>query len=255
MNGLIIEDEFPAAERLKAILAKEAPHCHILASLPSVLEAVNWLQSHPMPDLIFSDIQLSDGLSFHIFEQVAVSSPIIFTTAYDEYAIRAFQLNSIDYLLKPIKPTDLRRALDKLGAMRNLLSQQQVQALLATIQEQLPRTKSYQRRFLVEGKDQWIPVEEAEIAYFLSAHEMVYVVRRDGRRWILNETLEQLEDLLDPARFFRANRQFLVQMSSIERISPYFNGRLQLRLLPDPGEATLVSREKARAFRRWMEGT
>lgn len=252
MNCLIIEDEFPAAERLQAILLKVAPEYLQVATLGSVREAIPWLRSHPAPDLILSDIQLSDGLSFDIYEQVPVSSPIIFTTAYDDYAIKAFKLNSIDYLLKPVKPQELRKALDKLQSVRAPLPPVQLQELVQLLRK--PEAKVYKQRFLVEGKDQLLVIGEAEIAYFMTAHEIVYLVRTDGKRWAVEYTLDQLAEMLDPLRFFRLNRQFIGHIGAIARIHPFFNGKLKLQLTPDPGEEILVSREKAPGFRLWLEG-
>lgn len=250
MKCLIIEDEFPAAERLRALLAKVAPQAEVLAVVESVAAGQAWLRAQPAPDLIFSDIHLSDGLSFSIFEAVPVQVPVIFTTAYDAYAIKAFQVNSIDYLLKPVTLASLQAAVAKYEAG------QQVSAgrLRDLIEAMAPAAEPvYKRRFLVEARDQLIPVEEMDIAYFTTAHEVVYLMRRDGQRYPVDYTLDQLEQKLDPARFFRANRQFICHLEGIDRIHPFFNGKLKLVLRPAAGEV-IVSREKARAFRQWLEG-
>jgi DNA-binding LytR/AlgR family response regulator len=254
MNCLIIEDEFPAVERLKGLLHKVAPDLEVLTALGSVADSLAWLRAHPAPDVILSDIQLSDGLSFEIYQQITVRSPIVFTTAYDEYAIKAFKVNSIDYLLKPIKPEALRQALDKWRSLQPEVAsmQTQLQAMLRLMQPEPPA--AYKRRFLVAGKDQLIPVDEAEIAYFTTAYEAVYLVRTDGRRFAVDYKLDQLSDVIDPRRFFRFNRQYLGQLAAITHIHPYFNGRIKLHLSPDPGEEVLVSREKARGFKAWVEG-
>lgn len=259
MNCLIIEDEFPAAERLKALIPKVAPDLEVADTIESVAKAVAWLRTHAAPDLIFSDIQLSDGLSFDIYEQQPVGSPVIFTTAYDEYAIKAFQVNSVDYLLKPIKPEALKAALTKWENWQQRMSplqvqtdvQKQLQAILSHIQ---PENRSYKRRFLVSAREEWVPVEEEEIAYFSTAHENVYLVRKDGRRFVIEFTLDQLGERLDPALFFRLNRQYIGHLASVSQIKPYFNGRLSLLLTPDPGASVIISREKVAMFKAWMEG-
>ncbi|MEM7656974.1 MAG: LytTR family DNA-binding domain-containing protein [Bacteroidota bacterium] len=258
MKTIIIEDEFPAAERLKALLEKVAAEVEVLTVLPSVAKATDWLQTQPGPELIFSDIQLADGLSFDIYEAVPPNCPIIFTTAYDEYAIKAFQLQSIDYLLKPIKPTDLRRALDKYQAMKAAFAggqqQQQMQALLHMLQPTAAPEDPYKRRFLVSHRDQLIPVEESEIAYFFTANELVYLMRQDGQRFAIDFKLEALSKELDPEVFFRLNRQYISRLSAIQRIHPYFHGRLKLSLQPEQEGEVIVSRDKAKEVKKWLGG-
>jgi DNA-binding LytR/AlgR family response regulator len=256
MNCLIIEDEYPAAQRLQALLQKVAPEVQVAQVLESVQAAKNWLQTQPAPDLILSDIQLADGLSFEIYEALQVACPIIFTTAYDEYAIKAFKLRSIDYLLKPIKPQELRAALDKFRDMKTAFASEVQAAQLATLQallqQQEPANPTYKRRFLVQSRDQLLPVQESEIAYFVTAHELVYLVRMDGKRFAIEGNMEELSRQLDPNQFFRLNRQYIGHLRSIERIHPYFNGRLKLQLAPDSGEEVIVSRDKARSVKQWL---
>lgn len=255
MSCLIIEDEFPAAERLKALLQKVAPQLEILAVLESVAKATDWLRQNPAPDLILSDIQLSDGLSFEIYRKVPVTCPVIFTTAYDQYAIQAFEVHSIDYLLKPVHQERLRKAIEKWQGLKVDPSpaqwQSQLQGMLAQLRLESP--PQYTRRFLIEGRDQLVPVEESEVAYFQSIHEVVYLFHQDGRRLATEFTLEQLQQQLDPSRFFRLNRQYIGSFSGIASIHPYFNGRLKLQLSP-PAAEVIVSREKAKSFKAWIKG-
>ena len=273
MTILLLEDEYPAAERLQRLLAQAAPEARVLAVLDTVAGALAWLAAHPAPDLILSDIQLADGLSLEIWEQAVVPSPVIFTTAFDAYAIRAFEANSVAYLLKPVKLAELQAAIAKLHAtraawlneelrmreeelrstpnnasLRPLNSPLSIERLL----DALPRP--YKTRFLVRQGEQLLPLPVAEAAWFLSRHETVTLVTFDGRRFVLDYTLEQLDALLDPAQFFRLNRQLLAQLPAVRRLHPHFGGKLLVELHPAPAEEILVSREKAGAVKAWLEG-
>ncbi len=256
MNALIIEDEYPAAERLEKLIHKIDPSIAIAGVLESIDAAVKWLGTYPAPDLIFSDIQLSDGLSFQIFERLSVQTPIIFTTSYDEYAIKAFKVKSIDYLLKPIKVQELEAALAKFKAMRTAFSPAdyalKIESLIDNLQTS--EAKKYKTRFLVKYHEQLVPIAQEEIAYFLTANELVCLVRKDGKQFLVDYTLEELEKRLNPQYFFRLNRQFLASMSSIAHIHTYFNGKLKLELQPTVTDEVIVSREKAYLFKEWMEG-
>ena len=258
MKTIIIEDEPLAALRLQDLLGQH-PAVDVLAILNTVAEGIQWLQQQPAPDLIFSDIQLTDGLSFEIYEAVSVTSPIVFTTSYDEYALKAFSLHSMDYLLKPIKPAELARALDKYAFWQTQpeTTQQQSNRQLLNIQKMLeqlaPNRQTYRQRFLVTTGEQLLPIAVSEIAYFYTAHTLVYLVRQDGRKFSIEYNLEQLEAMLDPGHFFRLNRQFLSAMNSLTKISTYFAGKLKLELKPDPGQEVLVSRERSPALKRWLE--
>ena len=255
MKALIIEDEYPAAERLQTLLKQAYPDIQILAHLPSVKESVQWLNAYPNPELIFSDIQLSDGLSFEIYEQLNIKSPIIFTTAFDEYAIKAFKVKSIDYLLKPIKPKELKDAISKFLEMKNDYHEertnQQVEALMAMINQQ-SEVKNYKDRFLVKSRDQFIPLSISNISYFYTIHEVVYLYDKEGNKYVIDYTLEQLQELLDPINFFRINRQYISHLQGIAKIHPYFNGRLKLILHPEVEEEVFVSRDKAKKFKEWL---
>jgi DNA-binding LytR/AlgR family response regulator len=256
MKTIIIEDEYPAAERLGQLLGKLDAPVEVLAVLQSVSESIRWLTGNPAPDLVFSDIQLSDGLSFQIFEAVPVSSPIVFTTSYDEYAIKAFKVKSIDYLLKPIKLPELQGAVHKFRQMQPAARASDYALRIESLLDSLPVPgKKYKNRFLVKQNEQLLPIAREEIAYFFAGNGLVCLVRHDGRQFIVDYTLEELEQLLEPAHFFRLNRQFITTLPSIAGIHTYFNGKLKLELQPRMAGEVLVSREKVPAFKEWIEGS
>lgn len=253
MRVLILEDEYPAAERLQRLLSQAAPEAQVVAQLDTVAGAVEWLQTHPAADLILADIHLADGISLDVFDQLVVSSPVIFTTAYDQYALQAFKTHSVDYLLKPIKLTELQAALQKLRQWHRPAASevaQQLQPLLNTsASSPAPKT-----RFLVRQGEQLLPVHTSDIAWFQSRNETVTLVTRNGQRYLVDYTLEQLEQVLDAHQFFRLNRQFIAQLPAVQRLHPHFNGKLKLDLHPAPADEVLVSREKAGAVKSWLEG-
>jgi DNA-binding LytR/AlgR family response regulator len=255
MKALIIEDEYPAAERLTKLIHKADATIEILAILDSIEAAKRWFASHTAPDLIFSDIQLSDGLSFAIFEEIDVKSPIIFTTSYDEYAIKAFKVKSIDYLLKPIKPYELVAAINKFKETQVAFSANDYTLKMQSLLDSLPMAgRKYKTRFLVQQQGQLLPIPQEQIAYFFTANEMVCLVRSDNRQFLVNYTLEELEKLLNPAYFFRLNRQYIAALPAVQKIHTYFNGKLKLELHPEPSHEILISREKAPFFKEWIEG-
>ena len=250
MNVIIIEDEKPAARLLQRKLQKLDIEAGTM--LHSVEEAVEWFSSNPHPELIFLDIQLSDGLSFEIFDTVAINSAVIFTTAYDEYALRAFKLNSIDYLLKPIDEDDLEAAIKKFRQRRPeaqslSLDFDQIKRMLAN-----PNEKSYKKRFTVKmGQHlKMINIEDAECFY--SENKGTYIHTADGRNYLLENTLEQLENELDPAQFFRVSRKFIVSVSAIKDIVVYTNSRLKVILPTYKDDEVIVSRERVNDFREWL---
>jgi two-component system LytT family response regulator len=261
MNVLILEDEYPAAERLQRLLSQAAPEAQVLAVLDTVAGALAWLAANPAPDLILSDIQLADGLSLEIWEQAVVASPVIFTTAFDAYAIRAFRANSVDYLLKPVKLAELTAALHKLqlwrGPAANTTQAPEVEVAkrLERLLDALPHPgRPHKTRFLVRQGEQLLPLPAGSAAWFQSRHEQTTLVTADNRRFVVEYTLEQLESLLDPAHFFRLNRQLIAQLPAVRRLHPHFNGKLAVELHPAPAEEVLVSREKAGALKAWLEG-
>jgi DNA-binding LytR/AlgR family response regulator len=255
MKALIIEDEYPAAERLGKLIAKADSGIEICSVLESVAAAREWFAANPSPDLIFSDIQLSDGLSFEIFEKTLINSPIIFTTSYDEYAIKAFKVKSIDYLLKPIKLQELQQAIDKYKDLKGEPAGQDSALKLEALLDVLPNSgKKYKTRFLVKSREQLIPIFAEQIAYFQASNELVLLVKKDGKKYLVDYTLEQLEKMLNPEDFFRLNRQFIAHLSAIQEIHTYFNGKLKLELNPRATDEVLVSRDKAHVFKSWLEG-
>lgn len=253
MNLLIVEDEEIAIEKLEQLVKKALPEINILARLDSVKGAVNWLQNNPAPDLVFLDIHLADGISFDIFRQVQVSCPIIFTTAYDEYAVKAFELNSIDYLLKPIRPDDVKRALDKYARLFQSPEPRPVIDVEQLLQALAPKTKTYKARFLVKlgQKIRSVPVEE--VAYFFAEDKLVFLVATDGSKMPVDFSLDQLDEMLDPARFFKANRQFVISMDSIAQIFPYSNSRIKVNLKPTEPRELIISNDKAPLFKTWLD--
>jgi two-component system LytT family response regulator len=259
---LILEDEYPAAERLQRLLAQAAPTAQVLAVLDTVASALAWLASHPAPDLILSDIQLADGLSLDVFAQTVVRSPVIFTTAYDQYALQAFRTNSIDYLLKPLKLNELQAALAKLrffntalDVRKSALPDAHSSFNLERLLDALPRPqRPYKTRFLVRQGETLLPLPTAEAAWFWSRHETVTLATHDGRRFVVDYTLEQLDGLLDPSQFFRLNRQLIAQLPAVRRLVPHFGGKLLVELSPAPTDEVVVSKEKASAVKSWLEG-
>jgi DNA-binding LytR/AlgR family response regulator len=248
MNVVVIEDEPLAAQALAALLTRLRPATHILTSLGSVEEAVEWLREQPAPDLLFCDIHLSDGNSFDIFRQVEVRAPVIFTTAYDAYAIQAFQVNSVDYLLKPLQAAEVERALQKYETRHPATlpaAVENVQRLVYTT----PRS-----RFLVKFGQAWKAVPADDVAYFLAEEGVVFLVTHLGKRFIISDTLDQLEGQLDTKNFFRVNRQFILSIGAVQEIRPYFKGRLVLQVAPSvAGEALVVSAGRAPAFKQWLD--
>ncbi|MDP4292557.1 MAG: LytTR family DNA-binding domain-containing protein [Bacteroidota bacterium] len=254
MNALIIEDEQHAAQRLINLLHETGRKIEILDTLDSIESSIKWLKENPDPDVIFLDIQLADGLSFAIFDQVEVKSPVIFATAYDEYAIKAFEINSIDYLLKPIKQERLEASLEKLEKLRPSLSPDEITAQLQNmILDYHERNKTYRSRFLVNKADTMIPIAAEDIAFLYTEDKVVFLITRDNRKYMINYSLDQLEKQLNPISFFRVNRQFIVAMRSIHKIHNYFNYKLKIELVPVSEQEVIVSRQKVAEFKEWLD--
>ena len=249
MRVIIIEDEELAAERLEKILVETAPGIEVVAKLGSVKESVKWLTINNA-DLIFLDIQLSDGLSFSIFEQITVNTPVIFTTAYDQYAIKAFNLNSVSYLLKPVRKNELIEALQKYKSLKSAFSID-FENLLSSIQGQKP---DYRRRFLIQIGDKFRKIESDEIAYFYAMEKSVFLKTPEGVSYPLDISLENLMSTIDPSRFFRINRKYIVNMSSIKNMFAWSRSRIKIILTPTPDDDndTIVSIDRAADFKLWM---
>ncbi len=251
MKVLIIEDEAPAFRRLQTILEDAVAEVKIVDVIDSVEEAVKWFRNHQSPDIIFMDIQLNDGISFEIFEQVDIQSPVIFTTAFDEYMLKAFKVNSIDYLLKPIKQEELKKSLDKYHRMRDQFGHQAVDMsqLLAQIQGD---AKQYKSRFLVRQGEKLISVETRHIAYFYTRNGVVHMVTDQGRNYLMDQTLEEIYTMLDPQKYYRANRQFIVSFDAITSVERYFKSKLIVELDPKSADEVIISAEKASEFKKWL---
>lgn len=251
MNVIIIEDEKPAARRLSRLLAELG--VDVSTMLHSVDESIEWFQNNPQPDLIFLDIQLSDGLSFEIFDVVDVKSAIIFTTAFDEYALQAFKLNSIDYLLKPIDDEDLESAVKKYQNFKP--ENRKISVDFNDIKKLLvdPLDREYKKRFTVKVGQHLKIVNADEVECFYSENKGTYAATSDGRNYLLDTTLEQLEDELSPKVFFRVSRKFYVNVSHINDIISYTNSRLQIKMKRFTEQEIIVSRERVKDFKLWLE--
>lgn len=251
MKIAIIEDEPLAAEKLQRYLLKYSEEIEVLATLPSLETAIPWIEEHQQKvDLFFMDIQLIDGLSFEIFTKTSVQKPVIFTTAFDEFAIDAFKVNSIDYLMKPIMFTDLSRALQKLKSLKAQFSNPvELVPLLQKIQE-----KVFKDRFLVRMGNHIHSVPSTSINAFFAEGRDVYLVTDQGKKYIIEYKLEALEELLDPKHFFRANRTFIVHLNAITDVTVYANRRLKLALSSKLDKEVIISREKVADFKKWFEG-
>ncbi|SHK32774.1 LytR/AlgR family response regulator transcription factor [Maribacter aquivivus] len=254
MKTIIIEDEKPAARRLGRML--ESLDLSVSTMLHSVEEAIDWFQNNEHPDLIFLDIQLSDGLSFEIFDVIEVHSAIIFTTAFDEYALKAFKLNSIDYILKPIDDEDLEQAVAK---YRKLFRSDNEPSKIALDFEDIkkllvnPLEREYKKRFTAKVGQHLKIINAEDVECFYSENKGTYAATKDGRNYLLDTTLEQLEEELKPQVFFRVSRKFYVNIDHIKDIVSYTNSRLQIKLKNNPDHEIIVSREKVKDFKLWLE--
>ena len=248
MNVLLIEDEQPAAKRLTKLLTDLRPNLRVLDVIDSVEAAVAWLRTFPAPDLLFMDIQLADGISFDIFRQVDVRTPVVFTTAYDEFTLKAFIVNSVDYLLKPIDPAELSAALQKFDSLQPAATS----ATLAKLMQHLAQP-TYKERLLVKTGQQlgYVPVNS--LAYLYSDEGLTFAVDTAGKRWLLDYTLDQADGFLSPKQFFRISRKLLVHLPAIHKIHTHFNSRLKLDLLPPTPFEVFVSRERVGDFKAWLD--
>ena len=248
MNIIIIEDENIAARRLERLLLEIDNNINVLAHLNSVENATQWLKANTAPDLIFLDIQLNDGYGFEIFDADIPHPPIIFTTAYNEYAIKGFKYNSIDYLLKPIEKEDLIKALKKHQKQQNTSS---IDGSIENFKKLL--SKDYKKRFIVKVGNQLNTFKTDEIAYFKSEDGMIFLITHQHKKYPIDYSIEQLESILDPFLFFRINRKFLVSVDSVKEIHTYFNSRLLLKTSPEDTDQMIVARERASNFKKWLD--
>lgn len=251
---LIIEDEMPNAQRLQRLILKLKPNTTIVSVEDSIVSSIAWLQHHSMPDLIMMDVRLADGLSFEIFKKIEITCPVIFTTAYDEYAVQAFKYNSIDYLLKPIQENELEQALDKLEKqISSAVKSNSDIVLLQDLITQLQQDKGFRTRFLIPFRDGFTSLSVDEIAYFYSDLGGNKAMLLEGKTMPISQTLETLEKQLDPKCFFRANRQYILHINSIKTIQNSFNGKLNVELKQPTNDEVIISREKAGIFKDWLD--
>lgn len=252
---VIIEDELPAQRLLKETLQEINFETEVVGCLNSIKSAVKWFQNNPHPDIVLLDIQLSDGLSFEIFKQVKVECAIIFTTAFDEYAIQAFKVNSIDYLLKPVEKDELQTAFEKYHQYNTPFIKEQnsnidFSELASLIKSRKPE---YRKRFIIQSNESFFHISVDEIAFFYSMQGVTFAVTFNKREYPVNFSLENLKEQLHPDIFFKINRQFIVNIEAIKRVHSYFNGKLKLEIQPSHSEDIIVGKDKAAAFKRWMD--
>ena len=251
MKVLIIEDEEPAAKRLQKMLKEIEPGITVLDNIVSVSSAIKWFNENDSPDLVFSDIQLADGLSFEIFKGVNISCPIIFTTAYDQYAIDAFKVNSIDYLLKPIKKEELANAVSKYKKLAGSSTAPafDINKLIQTLN---PGGVDYKKRFVVRYGEHIKTINIEEVVYFYTEDKVNFLCTKDGRRFVIDFNLDTLESTLDPKTFFRINRQYIIGIHSIAEMFAYTKSRVLIKLNPPAKHETIVSTERSAEFKHWL---
>lgn len=251
MKAVIIEDEHIACKRLAQLVSELAPEIEVVAQLTSVESGLSWFKENTMPDLIFLDIQLNDGYGFDVLDHLKNHPPIIFTTAFNEYAIRGFKYNGLDYLLKPIDRNELYTALQKFTKAQNpvaqLWSHQKIEHFKNMFQ------KEFKHRFMVKVGNQYKSFNVEEIAYFKSNGGLIYLYGLNGKGYPIEYSLEQLEDILNPLQFFRINRKFMVSVKAVKEIHTYFNSRLLLKTMPIDQEQMIVSRERTTSFKNWLD--
>ncbi len=250
IRTLIIEDEIPAAMRLQKLLEEVEPEIRVEASLESVTASLRWFSEHPQPDLLMLDIQLADGLSFDIFREITVDSFVIFTTAYDEYAIKAFELNSVDYLLKPVDREKLKRSVEKLKKIRGNHHGIDIGAIVEAMDR---GRKTYKERFVINMGSRIKSVEAGQIAYFYTLEKNTFLCTGQDRHYPVDLSLDRLEELLDPSEFFRISRQYMVSFRSIEKIRILSRSRVAIHTRPATSEPLLVSTARTHSFRQWLD--
>lgn len=249
MKAIIIEDENLTAKRLQSLLHKYDPTIQVLEILPSVQAAVEWFNNHPEPDIVFMDIHLEDDLAFKIFEQIHLHAPVIFTTAYDEYMIKAFKVNSIDYLLKPVNYEELVHSIEKFKSLKKQFANPNMETLLQFIGTKEPEYKS---RFMITVGTRIRSIETEDIAYFYSEEKLTFLVTKEGQQLPIDFSLDKLTSLLNPRDFFRISRQFLVSFDSIQTVHAHIKGKLKLELTPKCKFEVLVSGDRMTDFKEWL---
>jgi DNA-binding LytR/AlgR family response regulator len=255
MKALIIEDEHLIAEEMKATIQAIAPDIEVLEVLPSIKAAKKWFEAHAEPDMLFMDIKLSDGLSFEIFEDVTIHCPIVFCTAYEEYAIRAFKVNGVDYLLKPVQEEDLAKAIEKVRGLKqgNAAIPPDMQQLIKLFTQQAGAKPQYKERFIINSHNKWTPLEAKDIA-LIYRETINFFYTFNGDKLIYDYSpLEDIEEVLDPELFFRANRQTIVNINAIQSAKPYGNQKLMVQLKPPLKMEIDISREKAPLLKKWLD--
>ena len=257
MKIFIVEDEELAVKKLKKTLQTVDDSAEVVGEADSIRSSVAWLENNPDPDLILMDIELADGQSFEIFNLTQVKSPVIFITSYDEYALKAFKVNSVDYLLKPVQKEDLEAALDKYRSMKKVYAPEAPKAnldfegLVKELQQKL-QLKEFRKRFLVKHAQKLVSVETDEIAYFFSDGRLNFFKTFDNRKFVVDYTMDELAEMLDPDKYYRISRSFFISVNSVEQIHDYFGNRLLLYLKPNSDKEAIVSREKVTEFKKWL---
>lgn len=253
MKVLIIEDEVAASKRLQKMLAELMPDATVASVLVSIDNAINWFNNNKQPDLVFADIHLADGSSFEIFKQVKVDCPVIFITAYDQYALQAFKHNSIHYLLKPVKKEELQEAIEKFRKTHAAKTHNTIdfEKMLSVFKQP---AASYKERFIIRFGEHIKTIETQEIAYFYTENKANYAVMKDGKRYPVDHNLDELEQLISPKSFFRINRQFIISYNSITEMVSYSKSRVLIKLNPASKLETIVSTERSAAFKSWLAG-
>lgn len=252
---LIIEDEIPAQRLLKETLQEITIKTEVIGCFGSIKSTVEWFKNNPHPEIVLLDIQLSDGLSFEIFEQVKIESMIIFTTAYDEYTLQAFKVNSLDYLLKPIEKEELQTAFEKYNRYNKKFIQEQQSTTDFNELANLVKYKKteYRKRFLIQSNESFFYISIEDIAIFYSMQGITFAVTFEKREYPINFSLESLKEQLDPNKFFKTNRQFIVNINSIIKVHSYFNRKLKLEIKPPHTKDIIIGKDKAAAFKRWLD--
>lgn len=257
MKVLIIEDEELAVKKLRKTLNAVDESAEVVGVADSIRSSVNWLQNNPSPDIILMDIELCDGQSFEIFDKVDVKSTVIFTTSYDEFALKAFKVNSVDYLLKPVQKEDLHVAIEKYKKLKTLYKDANespvfnIENLVKELQQKM-QGKEYRKRFLVKQAQKLVSIETDQIAYFYSDGRLNFFKTFDNKKFVVDYTMDELEEMLDPEKYFRISRSFYVSINSVDQIHDYFGNRLMLYLKPQVDKEALVSRERVSDFKRWL---